>query len=153
MTVSIDLTEKPIEVEGVVAQVSSTAAGAVVLFLGTVREFTAGRRTIALDYEAYPTMAVRVMQQIADEAVARWPVTHVAILHRTGRLEPGEVSVATAVSSPHRAAAFEAGRYLIEELKQRVPIWKQENWENGETEWVAPPSTTASPTGADNAGA
>ena len=140
MAVTVALGPEQIDPAVVIAQVSSTAAGAVVLFLGTVREFTSGRRTIALDYEAYPSMAERVMREIATEANDRWPVTHLSLVHRVGRLELGEISVAVAASSPHRQDAFEAGRYLIEELKKRAPVWKQENWENGETEWVGPPS-------------
>ena len=138
MAVTVALGPESIDPAAVIAQVSSTAAGAVVLFLGTVREFTLGRRTVALDYEAYPSMAERVMQEIATEASDRWPVTHLSLVHRVGRLELGEISVAVAASSPHRQDAFEAGRYLIEELKKRVPVWKQENWDNGETAWVGP---------------
>ncbi|MBX3437183.1 MAG: molybdenum cofactor biosynthesis protein MoaE [Planctomycetaceae bacterium] len=137
----VRLTREPIDYAALTERVRSSQAGAVVLFLGTVREMTAGRRTIALDYEAYPEMAIIKMQQLCDEASTRWPITAAAIEHRLGRLELGEISVALAVSSPHRADAFEAGRFLIDRLKEIVPVWKQENWDDGTTEWVHPDST------------
>jgi molybdopterin synthase catalytic subunit len=108
------------------------------LFLGTVRELTAGRQTIALDYEAYPEMAERKLAELEAEARRRWPLVEVALVHRLGRLELAEASVAVAVSSPHRGAAFEAGRWLIDTLKEVVPVWKQENWADGTKEWVHP---------------
>ncbi len=134
----IDLTRDGIDFAGLTEWVRSNQAGAVVLFLGTVREMTGDRRTVALDYEAYPEMARAKMLEIADQAAARWPVIRTAIAHRFGRLELGDVSVAVAVSTPHRKDAFEAGRFLIDTLKEVVPIWKQENWEDGTKEWVEP---------------
>ena len=119
-------------------RVRSNSAGAVVTFLGTVREISEGRRTTALDYEAYPEMAERKMHEIEAEARARWPIIEAALVHRVGHLELGEVSVAVAVSCPHRGQAFEACRYLIDRLKEVVPIWKRENWADGESEWVHP---------------
>lgn len=136
--VRIELVSDVIDVAGLLKFVTIPAVGGVVLFLGTVREFTAGRQTVALEYEAYPEMALAKMREIADEACMRWPVLRVAVVHRLGRLELTEASVAVAVGSPHRDAAFEAGRYLIDELKLRVPVWKQENWSDGSTEWVHP---------------
>ena len=125
----------------------SNNAGAVVLFLGTVREFTGDAQTSSLDYEAYPAMAVQAMQQLDQEARERWTLVDVSIVHRTGHLDLGEIAVAVAVSSGHRAAAFEAGQWLLDTLKQRVPIWKKELYSNGQTEWVhptqkSPPTTT-----------
>ena len=134
----IELTREPIDANRLLAQVSSPAAGAVVLFLGTVREVTAGRRTIALDYECYPEMAERELARIEAEARGRWPLVATAIVHRLGHLELGEASVAVAVSSAHRQGAFAAGQWMIDTLKQVVPIWKKENWEDGTTEWVHP---------------
>lgn len=134
----IDLTRDVIDFAGLTEWARSNQAGAVVLFLGTVREMTGDRRTVALDYEAYPEMARAKMQEIADQAAARWPVIRIAIAHRFGHLELGDVSVAVAVSTPHRKDAFEAGRSLIDTLKEIVPIWKQENWEDGTKEWVEP---------------
>lgn len=132
------LTHAPIDFAALTEQVRSNGAGAVVLFLGTVREMTHGRQTIALDYEAYPQMAEAKMQELLDEARAKWPVINVGIVHRLGRLELGDISVAVAVSTPHRQQAFEAGKHLIDRLKEVVPIWKKENWADGTSEWVHP---------------
>ena len=132
------LTSAPIDYHALTESVRSPASGAVVLFLGTVRELTAGRRTVALDYEGYPQMAEAELAKLESQARSRWPIDRVAIVHRLGRLELGEISVAIAVSCPHRKQAFEAGQFLIDELKVSVPIWKQENWDDGTTEWVHP---------------
>lgn len=134
----IELTREPIDANRLLAQVSSPLAGAVVLFLGTVRELTAGRCTLALDYECYPEMAERELARIESEARGRWPLVECAIVHRLGHLELGEASVAVAVSSAHRHAAFAAGQWVIDTLKEVVPIWKKENWADGTTEWVHP---------------
>ena len=134
----IALTHEPIDVAAVLAQVGSHEAGAVVLFLGTTREFTRGRRTVSLDYECYHEMAEKKLAELEAEARRRWPLMGCAIIHRLGRLELGEASIAIAVSSPHRAVAFEAGQWLIDTIKQVVPIWKQENWADGTSEWVHP---------------
>lgn len=130
-----DLTEDPVSVDDLLRRVRHPAAGAVVLFLGTVRQNAGGPRVLYLDYEAYPALARKEMERIAAEVTERWPVLAVAMVHRTGRLEVGEVSVAVAVSAPHRREAFEAGRYAIDTLKVRVPIWKKEVWETG-ARWV-----------------
>jgi molybdopterin synthase catalytic subunit len=132
------LTVKPIDFAALTEAVRSSQSGALVLFLGTVREMTDGRRTTALDYEAFGPMAESKLAEIEAEARGRWPLDRVAIVHRVGRLELGEVSVAVAVSAPHRAEAFEAARYLIDTLKTTVPIWKKENWHDGTSEWVHP---------------
>src|SRR5262249_8055732 len=134
----IQLTHDPIDCAALTESVLSNAAGAVVLFLGTVREMTNGRQTIALDYEAFPEMARAKCEELIAEARSRWPIVEVAIVHRLGRLELGDASVAIAVSTPHRKQAFEAGKYLIDRLKEIVPIWKKENWADGTTEWVHP---------------
>jgi len=135
---SISLSTEPIDYTALTESVRSPQAGAVVLFLGTVREMTQGRRTVALDYEAYPGMAESKLSELLEEAARLWPVIRAAIAHRLGHLELGEVSVAVAVSTPHRHQAFEAGKYLIDRLKEVVPIWKKENWDDGSTEWVHP---------------
>jgi molybdopterin synthase catalytic subunit len=132
------LTEEPIDFAALTEEVRSSDSGAVVLFLGTVREMTDGRRTTALDYEAFGPMAETKLAEIEAEARRRWRLDRVAIVHRLGRLELGEVSVAVAVSAPHRAEAFEAARFLIDTLKATVPIWKKENWLDGTSEWVHP---------------
>ncbi|WP_437187730.1 molybdenum cofactor biosynthesis protein MoaE [Planctomicrobium sp. SH668] len=139
----IDITTDEIQTVDLIRFVTTPQAGAVILFLGTVRELTQGRRTLALDYEAYPEMAVKVMSKIADEACAQWPVSRLAMVHRLGRLELTETSVAIAVSSPHRQDAYAASQYLIDELKKRVPVWKKENWDDGSTEWIHPEPSPA----------
>jgi len=134
----IALTHQPIDAAAVLAQVASNDAGAVVLFLGTTREFTQGRRTASLDYECYPEMAEKKLAELEAEARQRWPLVGCSIVHRLGHLELGEASIAIAVSSPHRGVAFEAGQWLIDTIKQIVPIWKQENWADETSEWVHP---------------
>ncbi len=136
----IELTELPIETAVVLNAVADRRAGAVVLFLGTTREITQGRQTHSLDYECYPEMARAKMAELVAEAHAKWPILKSAIVHRYGHLTLGETSVAVAVSSPHRPEAFAAGQWLIERLKQVVPIWKKENWADGSSEWVHPGS-------------
>ena len=132
------LTDEPIDFAALTEAVRTTDSGAVVLFLGTVREMTDGRQTVALDYEAYPAMARSKIEELLTEAREKWPIVNAAIVHRLGRLELGDVSVAVAVSTPHREQAFEAGKFLIDRLKEVVPIWKKENWADGTTEWVHP---------------
>jgi molybdopterin synthase catalytic subunit len=134
----IALTNQPIDSTALLAEVASNAAGAVVLFLGTTREVTGQRRTESLDYECYPEMAERKLAELEAEARRRWPLTGCAIVHRLGHLELGEASIAIAVSSPHREQAFQAGKWLIDTIKEVVPIWKQENWADGTSEWVHP---------------
>lgn len=134
----IRLTSDPIDYAELTESVRSTASGAVVLFLGTVRELSGGRRTVALDYDAYGPMAEVKLQELETEARGRWPVDQLAIVHRVGHLDLGEISVAVAVSCPHRHDAFEAARFLIDTLKVTVPLWKKENWSDGTTEWVHP---------------
>lgn len=141
---TVKLIDTPIDYHAVTESVRDHRAGAVVLFLGTVREFTNDQQTTALDYDAYPEMANAKMQELIDKARDRWPIIHAVIEHRIGHLELGEVCVAVAVSSPHRKDAFHAGQFLIDELKVRVPIWKKENWIDGQTEWVHPASEKSS---------
>ena len=132
MSVSAD----PIDAASLLASVSHPAAGASVLFLGTVRDHSPGRSGVTrLEYEAYREVVEDKIRSIVDEAAERWPVLRAAVVHRVGTLEVGEVTVAVAVSSAHRADSFEAGRYLIDEVKKRAPIWKKEHWPGG-AEWV-----------------
>ncbi len=140
----IELIQDPINTDTVLKSVASTKAGAVVLFLGTTREFTAGRQTASLDYESYGEMAQGKMQELEAEARQRWSLIEVTLVHRLGHVGLGEASVAIAVSSPHRGDAFTAGQWLIDTLKEIVPIWKKENWADGTSEWVHPgmPSPT-----------
>jgi molybdopterin synthase catalytic subunit len=134
----VRLTHEPIDYPGMLEQVRRPGCGAVVGFLGTVRDLTEGKETAALDYEAYPGMAERQMTAIENEARERWPVGDLILIHRLGRLVVGEISVAVAVSCPHRGQAFDACRHVIDRLKQIVPIWKKENWADGSTAWVHP---------------
>ena len=137
----IELTTEPIDYNQLTESVRDHAAGAVTLFLGTVREFTRGVQTSWLEYEAYPDMARASMAELEAEACQKFTVTKIAISHRTGTMALGEISVAIAVSSPHRDQAFEAGRWLIDTLKERVPIWKKEHFADGREEWQHPGMT------------
>jgi molybdopterin synthase catalytic subunit len=134
----IQLTTEPIDYAALTEAVRRNDCGAVVTFLGTVRDLTDGRVTLALDYEAYPTMAEKKMAEIERDTRQRWPIGEMAMVHRLGHLDVGEVSVAVSVSCPHRSHAFEACRFAIDRLKDLVPIWKKENWADGSTEWVHP---------------
>ena len=134
----IQLTPDPIDTNQVLRQASSKQAGAVVLFVGTTREFTNGRQTASLDYECYPDMAEGKLRELENQARNRWPIVECVIIHRLGYVGLGEASVAIAVSSPHRKDAFHAGQWLIDTLKEVVPIWKKENWADGTSEWVHP---------------
>ncbi|MHA6250913.1 molybdenum cofactor biosynthesis protein MoaE [Oceanobacillus sp. CAU 1775] len=129
------IVESPINVEEMIAKVTRPEAGAITTFIGAVREWTHGRRTIYLEYQAYIPMAVKKLAEIGDEVQEKWSDTVVAISHRIGRLEISEAAVVIVVSSPHRKAAYEANEYVIERIKQIVPIWKKEHWEDGET-WI-----------------
>ncbi len=134
----IELTHDSIDVAAVIAAVRRPAAGAVVLFMGTVRETTGARRTRSLDYECYTAMARTKLEELETEARGRWPLVECAVVHRLGHLPVGETSVAIAVSAAHRQAAFEAGRWLIDRVKEVVPIWKRENYADGASGWVHP---------------
>jgi len=129
------LSDQPLDVAEVIARVSGDDCGGLVTFLGAVRDHSKGQSIRHLEYEAYPPMAVAEMDRIADEAAERWPGSRVAIAHRTGHLDIGELAVVIAAAAPHRAGAFEASRYAIDTLKERVPIWKKEVTTAGEY-WV-----------------
>lgn len=137
-TVWVALTDGPVDASAADAFVRDERAGAVVLFLGTTRAITGSRRTTRLEYEAYEEMALRTASELVAQARERWPVQRVAVLHAIGRVEPREASVCVAVSTPHRADAFEAARFLIDELKREVTIWKKERFEDGSSSWVEP---------------
>jgi len=111
-------------------------SGGIDVFIGTVRDATKGKNVMRLEFEAYREMALKEMDKIAQQALSKWPVQKILIHHRTGVLQIGEIPVIIAVSAAHRDAAFEACRYIIDTLKQTVPIWKKEIFEDGE-EWVA----------------
>jgi molybdopterin synthase catalytic subunit len=126
-----EIVDAPIQAEAIVAEIKAGGDGAVCVFDGIVRDNTRGRRTLHLDYEAYREMALEQMRGLADEAVTRFGVRDVAMVHRLGRLQVGETSVLIAVASAHRAAAFDACRWLIDTLKKTVPIWKKETFVDG----------------------
>jgi molybdopterin synthase catalytic subunit len=136
-----ELTTEPIDVGSVARRVVLPECGATVTLDGFAREWTKGRRTKYLVYEAYDPMALSEMQRLGAEAHKRFDIAHIGIVHRTGRLEIGETSVVISVSAPHRKAAFEACEWAIRELKRTVPIWKKEVYEDGE-EWVKPQKGT-----------
>lgn len=110
--------------------------GAVVTFAGTVRDNTDGRRTLRLEYETYAEMAEAKMQEVGEEIREKWGIEDVAMIHRVGTLEIGEISILISVAAPHRKNAFEACSYAIDRVKQIVPVWKKEIWADGEREWV-----------------
>ncbi len=143
----IELTQQAIDFSALTEAVRDHRAGAVVLFLGTVREFTGDIQTSWLEYEAFPEMAEAALNRLEAECRERFTVVGVAIAHRYGRLELGDVSVAVAVSSPHRAQAFDAGRWVIDTLKNTVPIWKKEHYTDGAAEWLHPESAPGSLSG------
>ncbi|MFB9279126.1 molybdenum cofactor biosynthesis protein [Cohnella cellulosilytica] len=128
------IADRPLDVERTLGAVYHPDHGAAIAFVGTTREYTAGKRTVTLEYEAYVPMAEASLASIGEEIAERWPGTLTAISHRIGTVGIGEISVVIAVSSAHRADAYEASRYAIERLKQVVPIWKKEIYEDG-TEW------------------
>jgi molybdopterin synthase catalytic subunit len=131
----VRLQHEPIDAAALMSDVRADGDGAVSLFLGTVRNANAGRSVLFLEYEAYPGMAEREMERIAAEAKAQFDVSSIAIVHRVGRVDIGESSIAIAVSAPHRAAAMDACRFVIDRVKTRAPIWKREHFVGG-TVWV-----------------
>src|SRR3954447_5216803 len=134
----IQLTTQPLDTARLLDRARHPAAGAIVLFLGTTREITDGRQTVALSYEAYQEMAERQLANLENEARRRWPLIECIIAHRLGVVPPTESSVAVVVSTPHRGDAFAAGQWLIDSLKADVTIWKREQWADGSSEWVHP---------------
>ncbi|MBW4490444.1 MAG: molybdenum cofactor biosynthesis protein MoaE [Trichocoleus desertorum ATA4-8-CV12] len=135
---SFAMTFAPLSLDEVYRLADDAANGAIVVMSGTVRNQTDGRPVVALEYQAYEPMALRVFQQIAAEIRQQWPeVQRVVIHHRTGRLTIGEISVLVAVGCPHRSEAFTACQYAIDTLKHNAPIWKKEHWADGSTSWVS----------------
>jgi molybdopterin synthase catalytic subunit len=134
----VELCDLPLDAGAAISAVSEGGAGAIAIFLGTTRAETneAGRRLVALDYEAYQEMALQQMHALADDAKQRWPILRLVVLHRVGRVELGQPSVLIAVSTAHRAEAFEACRFLIDRIKAEATIWKKEVWEDGSASWV-----------------
>jgi len=131
------ITREAIDAGSVLDRVGAAGDGAALLFVGVVRDHNDGSSVTGLTYEAYDEMAVRVLDEIAGEAAERLGTPRIAVVHRVGELEVGEVSVAIAASSPHRAEAFDATRYVIEEIKKRLPVWKKEHYVEGDAAWLA----------------
>jgi molybdopterin synthase catalytic subunit len=130
--------EHVIDPAALTAEVARDGNGAAILFLGTVRDTNDGRPVVGIEYSAYRSMAERELAAIVREASEAFGTTDVVVEHRVGTLEIGETSVAIAVAHPHRGAAYDASRYVIEQIKQRVPIWKREHYADGTREWVDP---------------
>ena len=128
--------EEPLDPRDVLARVGDPGHGAVVLFVGTVRNLNEGRPVTAVRYDAYADMAREVLEEIAREAAERLRGGRIAVTHRVGELSVGEASVAIAVSAPHRAEAYDASRFVIEEIKKRLPVWKKERYRDGEDRWL-----------------
>ena len=131
----IHLTDEPIRIDDLMAATADPTAGATVLFVGMTRDNNEGRNVERLEYEAYPGMAEKELERIAEEVSECWPIARIAIVHRTGVVPIGEASVAIAASSGHRGDAFEAARFTIDRLKEVVPIWKKEFFEGGAV-WI-----------------
>ncbi len=136
MSTQIQISPTPLNIQSCIDWIRSPESGGIDVFIGTVRNATKGKAVLRLEFEAYEPMALAEMEKIVKQAFEKWPVQKVLIHHRTGVLQVGEVPVIIAVSAAHRAAAFEACRYIIDNLKQTVPIWKKEIFEDGEV-WVA----------------
>ncbi len=132
----IEITDKPINIDKIVKSVASENAGAIDVFIGTVRNKTKGKAVVKLDFEAYEPMAIAEMQKIVNSAKQKWSIEKIAVVHRVGLLEIGDVPVVIAVSTPHRKDSFEACQFVIDTLKETVPIWKKEIFEDGDV-WVA----------------
>lgn len=141
------IVERTIDPGALVAEVANVTNGATVLFIGTVRETNDGRDVSGMDYTAYRGMAERELSDIVREASSRFDITDIVVEHRLGTLGLGEASVAIAVAHPHRGRAYDANRYIIEELKKRVPIWKLEHYVDGSREWVAADGSKRAPQG------
>ena len=142
----VRITRDPLDAAAILAEVGAAEDGAVLLFQGIVRNHNGGRPVTGIRYESYESMAEKVLAEIAREAAERLGTDRIVVAHRVGELGIGEASVVIAVSSPHRAEAFDAGRYIIEEIKKRLPVWKDELYADGDRGWVegqVPPTPEA----------
>lgn len=135
-SVLVKLQWSHLSTEAAISHLQDVNAGAIAIFLGTTRQWTSGRETRKLEYEAYEPMAIREMEKLVQEARKRWPLLRVAVLHRLGDVPIAEVSIIVGVSSVHRKAAFDACQFIIDNLKEKVPIWKNEHYADGTTEWI-----------------
>lgn len=146
------ISPEPLVPEEVRARVSAPGAGAVVLFVGTVRRRNRGREVAELAYEAYAEMAAEEMARVGSDALERFGLERVDVVHRVGRLAPGDMAVAVGASAEHRDAAFEASRWAMKELKRRAPIWKRESYVDGSSEWLGEEGPGARPASTNAAG-
>lgn len=131
----VRITDSSINIEKLLVQATKPESGAVNVFIGTTRNHSHGRKVTRLEYEAYLPMALKTLEELQQEAKNRWDLHDVTIVHRVGRVDVGEASVVIAVSSAHRDEAYQASRFLIDQLKKVVPIWKREFFEDGTVEW------------------
>jgi molybdopterin synthase catalytic subunit len=136
MSIRTAIVRRAIDVDALLAEVQDTANGATLVFLGQVREVNDGRAVTGIEYSAYGEMAERELAAIASECASAFGISQLVVEHRLGALELGEASIAIVVAHPHRAAAYEASRFVIEEVKRRLPIWKREGYVDGSSEWV-----------------
>ena len=134
--IRVGITSEPFDIQRLISGFASEEDGALLLFLGVVRNHNEGREVAGLEYEAYEEMGEAVLEEIAREAQAACGSDRILIQHRVGVLEVGGVSTVIAVATPHRAEAYEASRYIIEEIKKRLPVWKKENYVEGDSQWV-----------------
>lgn len=134
--VEVKISNEPLDIDYCIQQVQSPGCGGIDVFIGTVRNATKGKAVVRLEFEAYESMALKEMNKLAEQAKVKWSVEKIVVHHRTGVLNIGDVPVVIAVSSAHRDAAFDACRYIIDTLKQTVPIWKKEVFDDGDV-WVA----------------
>ncbi len=133
---SVLVTDQPLDTQAIIKSVEDVAGGAVNVFIGTVRNATKGKKVLKLEFEAYEPMATKELEKIIEKAKMNWPILKVMVHHRTGLMQIGEVPVVIAVSTAHRGAGFKACQFIIDSLKETVPIWKKEFFEDGEI-WVA----------------
>jgi molybdopterin synthase catalytic subunit len=134
--IDINISDTPLNIQACIDWVMTPKAGGIDVFIGTVRDSTGNEPVVRLEFEAYKQMAINELRKIAEEAIINWPVQKILVHHRTGILTVGEVPVIIAVAAAHRSAAFDACRFAIDKLKQTVPIWKKEVFENG-SHWVS----------------
>ncbi len=132
----IEITDRPIEVMKIIGAASLNEAGAINTFIGTVRNQTSGKKVIKLDYEAYGPMAISEIRKIINQANDKWPILGCAVSHRVGVIFPGDIAVVVSVSTAHRKNSFKACQFIIDTLKETVPIWKKEFFEDGD-QWVS----------------
>lgn len=150
----IQITDQALDPATVQRQLGSVEAGASVVFTGSTRRWTEGRETVELTYECYHDLAEKALRELEDAARQRWALVECVLLHRVGLVPLGEASVVVGVSAGHRDAAFEAARWLIDTLKEQVPIWKREHWADGTRQWIHPGLSlpTSAPRGSSDAG-